>query len=132
MTLNDMKRFIVTPKPIEELVYHDITKMEKAVGPLWKYMDESLVPESDVTVLIREVERDVPEDSDIGPSVHTHDVNQLYCLIGKFKLQVTLGHEKHLVEGPASILVPAGTEHAIRFAGGTGILVNVLSKTAYG
>ena len=132
MTIKDTKRLITSPELIKELVYHDIGTMQGEVGPLWKYMDHSMVPESDVTVLVREVERDVPEDSDIGPSLHKHEVNQLYCLIGEIKVEVTLQDEKHLVKGPASILVPAGTNHAIRFAGGKGYLVNVLSKATYG
>ena len=132
MIIKDTKRLIVTPKLISELVYHDVRKMEREVGPLWKYMDSSMVAESDVTVLVREVEREVPEDSDVGPSLHKHEVNQLYCLIGEIKVEVTLEDEKHLVKGPASILVPAGANHAIRFAGGKGYLVNVLSKATYG
>jgi mannose-6-phosphate isomerase-like protein (cupin superfamily) len=132
MTIKDTKRLITSPDLINDLVYHDITKMQREVGPLWRYMDGSMVSEADVTVLVREVERDVPEDSDVGPSVHKHDVNQLYCLLGEIKIEVTLEGEKHLVKGPASILVPAGTNHAIRFAGGKGYLVNVLSKATYG
>ena len=132
MIIKHTKRLITAPKLISELVYHDVRKMEREVGPLWKYMDSSMVPESDVTVLVREVEREVPEDSDVGPSPHKHEVNQLYCLIGEIKVEVTLEDEKHLVRGPASILVPAGTNHAIRFAGGKGYLVNVLSKATYG
>jgi hypothetical protein len=117
MTIKDTKRLIASPKLINELVYHDITKMQREVGPLWKYIDDSMVPESYVTVLVREMERDIPEDSDAGPSPHTHDVNQLYCLLGEMKIEVTPESEKHLVKGPASTLVPADTNHAIRFAG---------------
>ena len=131
MSNTKTKRLIVKPKVIEELVFHDISKMEKATGPLLRFMDASMVPEADVTLLVRKVEREISEDSEIGPSLHSHDVNQLYCLLDDFKLEVTLGNDKHTVQGPASILVPAGTKHAIRFAGGTGYLVNVLSKGRY-
>lgn len=130
MISKDTKTFIAAPELISKLVYHDVSKMEREVGPLWKYMDSTLVPETDVTVLVRKVERD-PGASDVGPSVHKHDVNQLYCLIGEFELEVTLGAEKHLVKGPASILVPAGMDHAISFVGGKGYLVNVLSRATY-
>jgi len=132
MSNRDSKRLIVKPNVIEELVHHDIAKMEKATGPLIKFMDGSMVDEADVTVLFRKIEGDVSEDSEIGPSLHDHDVNQLYCLLDEFKLEVTIGEEKQMVEGPASILIPAGTRHAIRFAGGTGYLVNILSKGEYG
>jgi hypothetical protein len=112
-----MKRFIVKPQAIEELVHHDIPKMEQEIGPLFKFMDREMVPESDVTLLVRQVNREVKDE--------------LYCLLGDVELEVMLGAEKHRVKGPASILVPAGMQHAIRFAGGKGYLVNVLSGARY-
>ena len=126
-----MKRFIVKPQAIEELVHHDIPKMEQEIGPLFKFMDREMVPESDVTLLVRQVNREVKDELRAGPSLHTHEVNQLYCLLGDLELEVMLGAEKHRVKGPASILVPAGMQHAIRFAGGKGYLVNVLSGARY-
>jgi hypothetical protein len=126
-----MKRYIVKPQTIEELVHHDISKMEQEIGPLFKFMDREMVPESDLTLLVRKVNRKEKEELSVGASPHTHDVNQLYCLLGDFELEVMLGNEKHRVKGPASILVPAGLRHAIRFAGGKGYLVNVLSGAHY-
>jgi quercetin dioxygenase-like cupin family protein len=106
--------------------------MEKGVGPLFKFMDQQMVEESDVTVLVRKVEKEPPQELIIGPSLHRHAVNQLYCLLGDIELEVTLGDEKHLAKAPASILVPAGIDHAIRFVAGKGYLVNVLSGGKYG
>ena len=126
-----MKKYIVSPQLIEELVHHDISRMERGVGPLFKFMDRQMVEESDVTVLVRRVEKDPPQDLIIGPSLHTHEVNQLYCLLGDIEVEVTLKNEKHRARAPASILVPAGIEHAIRFLGGKGYLVNVLSGAKY-
>jgi hypothetical protein len=126
-----MKRFIVKPQAIEGLVHHDISKMEQEIGPLFKFMDREMVPESDVTLLVRQVNREVKDELSAGPSPHTHEVNQLYCLLGDLELEVALGAEKHRVKGPASILVPSGMQHAIRFAGGKGYLVNVLSGGRY-
>jgi len=127
----NMKKFIVKLQTIKELVHHDISKMEQEIGPLFKFMDREMVPESDVTLLVRQVNREAKDELSVGPSPHTHDVNQLYCLLGDVELEVTLGDEKHWVKGPASILVPAGLQHAIRFAGGKGYLVNVLSGANY-
>ena len=70
-----------------------------------------------------------PRDQIIGPSLHKHE--ELYCLLGDIELEVTLGDEKHRAKAPASILVPAGIDHAIRFVGGKGYLVNVLSGAKY-
>jgi hypothetical protein len=131
MEKNKMKKYIVSPQLIEELVHHDISRMEKGVGPLFKFMDRQMVGESDVTVLVRKVEKDPPRDLIIGPSLHKHEVNQLYCLLGDIELEVTLGDEKHLAKAPVSILVPAGVDHAIRFLKGKGYLVNVLSGAKY-
>jgi len=131
MASKETGRLIVVPQRIGELVYHDVARMEQEIGPLWKYMDSELVPEADVTVLVREVKRNVSEDLKAGPSLHKHEVNQLYCLLGEVKLEVTLGTDKHMVQGPAAVLVPAGMTHAIRYAGGKGYLVNVLSGASY-
>ena len=131
MEKKKMQKYIVRPQLIEELVHHDISRMEKGVGPLFKFMDRQLVEESDVTVLVRKVEKEPPEDEIIGPSLHRHEVNQLYCLMGDMELEVTLGEEKYRAKAPASILVPAGIDHAIRFLKGKGYLVNVLSGAKY-
>jgi len=131
MEKKKMQKYIVRPRLIEELVYHDISRMEKGVGPLFKFMDQQMVKESDVTVLVRKVEKEPPQGLVIGPTLHKHEVNQLYCLLGDTELEVTLRDEKHRAKAPASILVPAGIDHAIRFLKGKGYLVNVLSGAKY-
>lgn len=131
MEKKGMEKYIVRPRLIDELLHHDISCMEKGVGPLFKFMDQEMVKRSDVTVLVRKVEKEPPRDQIIGPSLHKHEVNQLYCLLGDIELEVTLGDEKHRAKAPASILVPAGIDHAIRFVGGKGYLVNVLSGAKY-
>ena len=131
MAGKETSRFIVVPQRIREEAYHNIAQVEKEVGPLWKYMDSGMVPESDVTVFVRKVERDVSADLDVGPSMHKHEVNQLYCLVGEVKVEVTLGADKHVVKGPATILIPAGMNHTLKFAGGRGYLVNVFSGASY-
>lgn len=131
MEKKKMKKYIVRPQRIRELVHHDIPRMEKGVGPLFQFVDQQMVKESDVTVLVRKVEKEPPPDLAIGPSLHKHEVNQLYCLLGNIEMEVTLKDEKHRAKAPASILVPAGIDHAIRFLGGKGYLVNVLSAAKY-
>jgi hypothetical protein len=130
MASKETDRFIVVPQRIGELVYHDVTRMEQEIGPLWKYMDGEMVPEADVTVFVREVKGHISEDLKAGPSVHKHEVNQLYCLVGDVKVEVTLEADKHMVQAPAAILIPAGMNHAIKF-GGKGYLVNVFSGASY-
>jgi len=130
MTSLGIHRFIVKPQKIEELVHHDIRKMEEEVGPLFRYMSREMVPEADVTLLVRRIERR-PHAPDVGPALHQHGVNQLYCLLGDLEVEVTIEAEKEIVKGPASILIPAGKNHAIRFIAGSGYLVNVLSGASY-
>jgi quercetin dioxygenase-like cupin family protein len=131
MQPKEIERLIVKPLRIEDLIYHDISRMEMEVGPLYRFMDKEMVSESDVTVLVRDVRKEVSKEAAVGPSLHRHDSNQIYCLLGDLTVEVIMGSEKKLVPGPASILIPAGTEHAIRFSGGKGFLVNILSRPQY-
>jgi len=126
-----MAKYIVKPERIKELVHHDISHMEKEAGSLHRFLDASLVPETNLTVMVRKVEHDLDEKSLVGPDPHVHEVSQFYCLLDELKVEVTLGEEKFLVEGPATIMVPAGVRHAIRFVGGRGYLVNILSQGKY-
>jgi len=129
--MGKIDEYIVEPERIEELVHHDIKKMEKEAGSLWRFMESTIVPEADITVLVRKVEQELDQSSKVGPELHMHDVNQYYCLLDEFKLEVTLDDENRVVTGPATIMVKAGTQHKIRFIGGTGVLVNVLCKGNY-
>ena len=129
--MSGMKKYIVKPKRIGQLVHHDINEMEKQAGALLRFMDRSMIPETDVTVMVRKVEHDLDDSSQLGPEPHVHEVNQFYCLLDELKLEVSLGEEKFMVHGPATIMVPAGTRHAIRFVGGTGNLVNILCQGKY-
>ena len=132
MENNETGRFIVGPEPIKELAYHDMDRLDRELGTsLFKYMDSGMVPESDLYVMIRKVEREIPEELDLGFTPHTHDVTQLYCLVGDVKLEVTLGTDKHMACAPATIFVPAGMMHCFKYAGGTGYIVNILRAGKY-
>lgn len=130
MSQGSINRFIVKPVRIEELVHHDIPQMEREVGPLFRFMNRDMVPEADVTLMVRIIERD-PRESNVGPHPHHHEGNQLYCLLGEVEVEVTIEDETANVKGPASIFIPAGKAHAIRYRGGRGYLVNVLSRGEY-
>ena len=129
--MTNIEKYIVEPERIGKLVHHDIKKMEKEAGSLWRFMESTMVAEADITVLVRRVEQELDQSSTVGPELHVHDVNQYYCLLDEFKLEVTLDDETGIVTGPATIMVKAGTRHKIRFIGGTGVLVNVLCKGNY-
>ena len=129
--MTNIEKYIVEPERIDKLVHHDIKKMEEEAGSLWRFMESTLISEADITVLVRRVEQELDQSSEVGPDLHVHDVNQYYCLLDEFSLEATLGDEKKVVTGPATIMVKAGTAHKIRFIGGTGVLVNVLCKGKY-
>jgi hypothetical protein len=59
--------------------------------------------------------------------VHEHDAPELNVILPTTTLtcEVVLGDERHEVEGPASIVVPAGLRHSIAVRAGTGFLVSV-------
>jgi hypothetical protein len=59
--------------------------------------------------------------------VHEHDAPELNIILPTTTLtcEVVLGDERHEVEGPASIVVPAGLRHSIAVRAGTGFLVSV-------
>jgi len=105
--------------------------MEREIGPLFKFMDREMIPESDVTVLVRQVERVVSKESNLGASTHDHDRDELYCLLDDVEMEITLGTDTYLVKAPSSVLVPAGMKHATRYAGGKGYMVTILSGESY-
>ena len=61
------------------------------------------------------------------PAIHQHDAPELNILLPTTSLvcEVMLGDERHEVDGPASIVVPAGLRHSIAVKAGTGFLVSV-------
>ena len=132
MENDETARFIVKPKIIKELTYHDMDRLDRELGTsLFKYIDSSMVPESDLHVMIRKVDREIPEELNLGFIPHTHDVTQLYCLVGELKLEVTIGTDKHIACAPVTIFIPAGVKHSFKYAGGIGYIVNILRAGKY-
>ena len=119
-------RFIVHPKPIEQLVHHDMSK----ISVLNTFMDSSMVPEADVVLLVNEIKKVAPNlEQYVEP--HTHDATQLYAIIGDLKVEVFLEDERHEVQGPACIFIPAGMKHVLRETSGSGYIVVVVKQGKY-
>jgi hypothetical protein len=59
--------------------------------------------------------------------VHEHDVAELNLVvpITTLRCEVVLGDERYDVEGPASIVVPAGLPHSLNVTAGHGFFVSV-------
>lgn len=123
-------RFIVTPQLVEELLYHDTSSASKRPGKRLKYMDASLLPEADITVLVRSTLSVSPDmKSHVEP--HKHDVAQIYGVIGELTIEVMLDNELHEVTGPVSVFIPAGMTHTVRVVGGSGHVVIILCGKEY-
>jgi len=122
-------RFIVRPRIVEKLVYHDMERAKKEIGLPYKYMGSSMIPEADIDVGLQEVKK-VPPDSSFIKS-HRHDVSQFYGIIGDLTVEVTLEDEKHEVSGPASVFIPAGMLHSFRPLRGSGYVMTVLRRGEY-
>ena len=54
----NMARFLPTPPILKEQISHDMTRGEKELGPLFQLVDSTLVPEADVTIGVRYVEKE--------------------------------------------------------------------------
>jgi hypothetical protein len=123
-------RFIVRPRIREELIHHDIDRAKQQIGLSYNYMDSSLVPEADIHVGLQEVKQ-VPPDFKPFIKPHKHDVSQFYGIVGDLSIEVTLEDERHEVNGPASIFIPAGMIHSFCPLRGSGYIIIVLGKEKY-
>ena len=111
--MSKYEKYIVRkPLILEELPAHP-----KGHYPV--FMGMEVVPETKVTIhghwRNKKTAPPPPDAPTLEP--HTHDVDQIYlCLAepGATEVEVTLGDEKHRVESPYAIYVPAGVVHAIR------------------
>ena len=124
-------RFIVTPQPVEQLVYHDLAKRKQEGRTVQKMMDSSLVPEADMTVMggNRIELKEHPLKAIIEP--HKHEVSELYVILEDLVLEVILDGERHEVTGPACVFIPAGMTHTFRILVGSGCVLAILRAGKY-
>ena len=121
---------IVKAQLIEDLVFHEVERAQREIGPLYNFMEDCLVPDADICIHAREV-RQVPPDYQAHVAPHKHEVSSVYSIFGDLTMEITLEDEKHLVTGPASVFIPAGMNHAVRPVKGTGYLVMVIKGGKY-
>jgi len=123
-------RFIVKARRRESLVHHDMKWITEQIGPGYNCIDTSLVKEADIHIGLQEV-RHVPPDCKPLAQAHKHDANEYYLIIGDVTIEITLGDEKHLVNGPTTVFVPAGMVHTLRPVKGSGYFVVVMKSKGY-
>ena len=124
------ERYIVRPKPVGEIVHHDMNRVKQQGISPYIYMDESLVPEADLVVHFSEITQ-VPPDFKPYVDPHKHEVSSFYGIVGELTVEVILDDEKHEVTGPASIFIPPGMMHAIRPLRGKGHMMVILRRGNY-
>ncbi|MFC2018824.1 hypothetical protein ACFLU4_02555 [Chloroflexota bacterium] len=127
---NKTGRLIVEARSVESLLHHDSSRAKEELGPSLGYMSSDMVPEADVNLGIRHVIR-VPADFKPHIEPHTHEVSQVYAVVGELTVEVMLDDEKHEVSGPAGIFIPAGMRHTIRPLKGSGYMVVVVRGGEY-
>lgn len=123
-------RFIINPRIHKDFMYHDITRAAEEIGVGYRYIDNSMLPEADICVGVQEVKQ-VPRNFKPFIEPHKHQINQFYGIIGELSIEVTLDDERHEVNSPASIFIPAGLSHTFRPLKGSGYVVVVLRTGEY-
>ncbi len=125
-------RFITHPKRLNKLVHHDMSKIggEEHNAVLDDYMDNSMVPEADVVLLVNDIRKVTPDYKGYDEA-HRHDATQLYAIIGDLTVEAFLDDERHEVQGPACIFIPAGMKHVLRELSGSGYLIVVVRQGKY-
>lgn len=128
--MGETDRYIVPGQVTGEVIYHDMARAMKEIGPNYDYMDSAWVPEADVHLAVRHVEQ-VPPDFKPYIDPHTHPVNQVYGISPGLTCEVILEGEKHEVTGPAGVFIPAGMMHTLWPRRGKGYFVVVTSGGEY-
>lgn len=127
-----MARLLPVPPILKEVIYHDMDRGERELGPVFKLVDSELVPGADITVHVRHVQKEPPKDFEPIVEVHKHDFNSVYCFLGTLKVEVYLEGEKHIISAPRAAYIPAGVRHNYRPLSGTGFVVVVIGAAKYG
>ena len=126
----ETERFIVSPQIVGEIPYHDMARAREDIGPSYNYMSNSMVPEADLWVTVREVKQ-VPADLKSFVEPHTHSVSKVYAIIGDLTVEVVLDGERHEVTGPAGVFIPAGMMHTNRLLSGSGYWIVIMRGGKY-
>ena len=121
---------IVKAKRLTSVPYHDISRAEQELGPVFSFVDGQNFPGQDIVIRMRRVDQ-VPPDLKPYVDPHTHEVGEFYIATEGLTIEVLLGDETHEIEGPATAFVPAGMKHTVRPLRGKGYLIVILRKADY-
>ncbi len=116
--------------PVKTRSATELIKHRHGVGERYVFADHNNNPTGNIYAIIRTVENVDKPDPHVDK--HAHDVDSLWMFLGDNKdltgLQVfvILGDEKHTLDSPASIYVPAGVQHTYGFVKGSGKYINIV------
>ncbi|MBI2907956.1 MAG: cupin domain-containing protein [Chloroflexi bacterium] len=124
-------RLMPAPPVLRQVVYHDMDRGERELGPVFKLVDAALVPGAKLAVHVRQVVKEPPPGHQPIVVEHKHDFESVYCFLGTLKIEVSLDGEKYIVEAPRAAYIPAGVKHNYRAISGTGWVVVVIGAAKY-
>jgi len=124
---------IVKPREQAHLANHIEGKLPPAYGPRLLHLGEGVVPGADVFITSRSVTNLAgPAEPNVMP--HRHAVSQTYLFLSpddSLEVEVELEGGRTAVRAPASVFIPAGTEHALRILRGTGTVLSIVRSGTY-
>ena len=124
---------IVKPREQAHLANHVEGKLPAAYGPRLLHLSEGVVPGADVFITSRTVTNLAgPAEPNVMP--HRHVVSQTYLFSSPddiLEVEVELEGQRTAVRAPASVFIPAGTEHALRILRGTGTVLSIVRSGTY-
>jgi mannose-6-phosphate isomerase-like protein (cupin superfamily) len=121
--MNRIEHFITRPLIVGNEPHHDNERAYRDLGPRYKYIDNSIVPEGDITFSVREIKQ-VPADYKSHVQPHRHEWSEVYAVISDdLTVEYTLGEETCEVKGRSALFVPPGELHSYRPVQGSGYIV---------
>jgi len=129
-TAKYQKCIVRSPRILDEIAYH------KPAPKVIRYhlMGEELVSGADVFVSYAQLKDFSPDLVSEYVSTHTHDVSQVYVLLGEtgsLEVEVTLEEEVYVVASPGAVFIPRNVKHKVKYLKGTGKILVVLPKARY-
>ena len=129
MKTNNASPYVVNPRREKEIAHHSWQSRLDAETSVERltYMSRDLVPQANIFIGVEPTTGD--RESDV--KFHTHNVDEIYCLLDGVTEEIQIEDEKFTVTAPASVFIPAGKGHRCIRTHGTGKTIVVLLQPKY-
>ncbi|MBI2908240.1 MAG: hypothetical protein HYX92_11385 [Chloroflexi bacterium] len=131
MVEGKMAKLLPPALVLKQVVYHDMDRGEKELGPAFRLVSGDLAPGADIAAGYRLIEKEPPKGFEPHVQLHKHDVSSVYMFLGDLQVEVNLEGEKYIVSAPRAAYIPAGVKHTYRPISGTGYVVVILRGAKY-